>query len=179
VSFWEDLWAGQVLSQAFPRLFSFALKDNISVQGIMLAEDLDSLFSLPLSPEAMDELIALQDLLNAIPYKPEANDSWCFIWGSSIYSSRKYYRSVFNNFLASPLYEKMWHSKCSSRINFIMWLVVVDRLNTKSMLLRRNYNGQPNANCVMCLLNVEEVLDHLFFSCPFATACWQKLGFQW
>jgi hypothetical protein len=179
VSFWEDLWAGQVLSKAFLTLFSFALNDNISVQGIMLAEDIDSLFFLPLSPEAMDELIALQDLLNVIPYNPEATDSWSFIWGSSIYSSRKYYRSVFNNFSASPLYEKMWHSKCSPRIKFSMWLVVVDHLNTKSMLFRRNYNVQPNANCVMCLLNVEKDLDHLFFSCLFATACWQKLGFQW
>jgi hypothetical protein len=27
--------------------------------------------------------------------------------------------------------------------------------------------------------NVEEDIDHLFFSCPFALSCWAKLGFVW
>jgi hypothetical protein len=31
----------------------------------------------------------------------------------------------------------------------------------------------------MCSLAVEEDIDHLFFGCPFALACWQKLDIQW
>ena len=33
--------------------------------------------------------------------------------------------------------------------------------------------------CVLSTTNLEEDLEHLFFSCPFATTCWQKLGFIW
>jgi hypothetical protein len=31
-------------------------------------------------------------------------------------------------------------------------------------------------NCVLCHLNVEESLQHLFLDCPFAIACWNLLG---
>jgi hypothetical protein len=31
-------------------------------------------------------------------------------------------------------------------------------------------------NCVLCHLDVEESLHHLFFHCPFAQSCWNVLG---
>lgn len=101
-----------------------------------------------------------------------------------MYSSRKYYKSVFSNLPASPIYKKMCHSKCTPRMKFFMWLVVVDRLNnTGSMLLRRTYNVQPNANCVMCFLSFwtqkRILITSSLFGCPFAMTCWQKLGIQW
>ena len=55
----------------------------------------------------------------------------------------------------------------------------MDRLNTKAMLQRRNYNVQPNNHCVMCHDQAIEDISHLFFDCPFALACWQKLGITW
>jgi hypothetical protein len=77
----------------------------------MLIEDLDSLFYLPLSPEALGELLSLQSTLSAIHYDPTMSNSWSFLWGSPAYSSRRYYKSVFNNFPASPIFKKMWHAK--------------------------------------------------------------------
>jgi hypothetical protein len=41
----------------------------------MVAKDLDSLFHLPLSSEAYDELTQLQDLLATVPYNPTEKDS--------------------------------------------------------------------------------------------------------
>ena len=38
---------------------------------------------------------------------------------------------------------------------------------------------QPNAFCVLCNLDGLEDTDHLFFSCPFAVSCWNKLGIHW
>jgi hypothetical protein len=43
------------------------------------------------------------------------------------------------------------------------------------MLVRRNFNVQPNALCVLCNIGIEEDIDHLFFSCAFASASWEKL----
>jgi hypothetical protein len=55
----------------------------------------------------------------------------------------------------------------------------VDRLGTKAMLTRRNYPVEPNVHCVLCDGQVEEDILHLFFTCPFASSCWQKIGVLW
>jgi hypothetical protein len=34
-------------------------------------------------------------------------------------------------------------------------------------------------NCVLCQVNVEEAIEHLFFDYPFAVARWFALGFLW
>ena len=47
------------------------------------------------------------------------------------------------------------------------------------MLQRRNYNVQPNNYCVMCQDQIAEDASHLFFDCPFAVICWQKIGITW
>jgi len=73
----------------------------------------------------------------------------------------------------------LWSSKCTQRIKFFAWLLLVDRLNTKAMLLKRHFHVKPNTLCVMCRSTIEEDIDHLFFFCPFAISCWNKLGIQW
>ena len=49
----------------------------------------------------------------------------------------------------------------------------------RNMLVRGHFHVQPNSFCVLCTTNTHEDLDHLFFNCPFAAACWQRLDFQW
>ena len=145
----------------------------------MNAEDLDSLFHLPLSLPAMNELMNLQQMLVTIPYTEESTDTWTLIWGNQVYTSRKYYKLVYQYLQASPVFKMLWSSKCTQRIKFFAWLLLVDRLNTKAMLLRRHFHVQPNTLCVMCTSTIEEDIDHLFFFCPFAISCWNKLGIQW
>lgn len=62
---------------------------------------------------------------------------------------------------------------------FFAWLVLVDRLNTKSMLQRRHINPQDDVLCVLCNRHEEENIDHLLFSCLFAKACWDVIQFDW
>jgi hypothetical protein len=76
--------------------------------------------------------------------------------------------SQFSTISRLHLFSKRCGMPSTPRIKFFMWLLVVDHMNTRGMLLRRNYNVQPNANCVMCSLALEEDIDHLFFGCPFA-----------
>jgi hypothetical protein len=61
--FWEDRWAENILANTFPRLASFSKSSLISVQEILDATDLDSIFFLPLSQQAEMELTQLQDQL--------------------------------------------------------------------------------------------------------------------
>jgi len=64
-------------------------------------------------------------------------------------------------------------------VKFFAWLVLVDRLNTKTMLRRRHLNIQGDAMCVMCDAREEETLDHLFFECQFAKECWATIQIDW
>jgi hypothetical protein len=48
------------------------------------------------------------------------------------------------------------------------------------MLRRRNLSDEDDDDqCVLCPTGTEEDLDHLFFDCPFAKRCWEKIGMYW
>lgn len=133
----------------------------------MHAEDLDSLFMLPFSPEAFDEFESLQEQLHSREYDENAIDQWRPIWGHQ-YSSRHYYSYVFKGIEAHPIYKVIWKSRCTPRIKFFAWLILVDRLNTKDMLQRRHLNIQDSPICVMSDLGELETIQPLFFDCTFA-----------
>ena len=80
-SLWNDLWCGKVPAQAFPELFSFAKLKDISLSGAAAAQSLNTLFHLPLSESAFQQLILLaRDLQDAV--FSEEKDVWSYIWGS-------------------------------------------------------------------------------------------------
>jgi len=79
VLFWGDLWGPVVLAQAFPNLSQAATNTSASVMDIMAAPDLVSIVNLPLSQQAYEELVDMQDLLSSIANVPGSNDHWSFI----------------------------------------------------------------------------------------------------
>jgi hypothetical protein len=154
------------------------MNKSISVQSLMLEQDLDSIFFLPLSSQAHDELTLLQNYLEDIEYDDSTIDSWTPVWGNK-YTSQRFYAHVFSYIEAHPSYKALWKSSCTPRIKFFAWLILVDRLNTKTMLRRRHINIQDDALCVLCDTGLEEDIDHLFFDCPFAMQCWNSIHFTW
>jgi hypothetical protein len=58
------------------------------------------------------------------------------------------------------------------------WLFVLDQLNTRNMLNRKNMY-LPSYSCVLCNADVEEIVDHLFFECSFNSWCWRLLNIDW
>lgn len=96
VSFWGDVWSDNTMIHKYPRLASFARNEDISVLQTMRAEDLDTLFILPLSAEALEELDSLQDELVNMHYDDSNGDKWAPIWGSK-YTSKRYYSYIFSN----------------------------------------------------------------------------------
>jgi len=73
------LWSS---SFEVPCLFSFARDQRISVKNVMEVHDLASLFALPLSEQAHDELQAMQNELLSVPFDDDQKDIWTFMWGS-------------------------------------------------------------------------------------------------
>jgi hypothetical protein len=95
-------------------------------------------------------------------------DQRIFCWGNGKYTAAKLYKLAF---LTMPLpagFRLVWKSKVTPRVKFFAWLILLDGLNTKSMLARRHFNVQPNCYCVMCDEAEEETILHLFFECSFA-----------
>jgi hypothetical protein len=72
----------------------------------------------------------------------------------------------------------MWKSCVRGKQKFFFWLLLKDRLSTRN-LLRRKHMSLPDYNCVLCTINVEETLQHLFFECSFNKWCWRFVNVYW
>jgi hypothetical protein len=106
-------------------LASFARSDGISILEVMQAEDLDTLFMLPLSEQALDELENPQAQLQDFPYDQDSEDQWTPIWGNR-YTSRRFYSNAFNTMEAHPIFKIVWKSRCTPQIKFFAGLILVD-----------------------------------------------------
>ena len=146
---------------------------------IMQTDDISEIFNLPLSDQAWSELLALQNDIQQINFDENSVDTWTFIWGNSQYTSSRFYRLAFRNSYTRRTFKWIWKSKCIPMLKFFAWLILLDRLNTKDMIRRRNFHVQPNTHCALCNDQVVEEINHLFFYCPFSTVCWQKIGLAW
>lgn len=81
ISFWWDLIQGSLNHLNFPNLLSFAKDDTISLQKIAKAEDLLSNFNLPMTRQAYNEFILLNDTLADMRSgQSDINDVWSYIW---------------------------------------------------------------------------------------------------
>lgn len=118
-----------------------------------------SRFHLPISGRSGHiGISALSLKMDEISWSQE-NDIWSYFWGSDKFQSKQF---VF------PVITSIWKSKCTMKIKVFLWLLLVDRLNTKAMLQRRNFMIPDEHGCVICLNNQLEGTNDLFFTCQFA-----------
>jgi len=172
--FWDDCWCEGPLKLAFPELFSFAKKTNISLQLARLAVPSSSLFHLPLSVEAHDQFQVVEGLLQN--FDPStSSDTWYYIWGSPNFTSKKAYRHLLGSSWTAPIFKWIWQSSCEPKHKVFFWLLFQDRLSTRNILRRRNM-PLPSYSCVLCSLSSEETVNHLFLECDLAKACWSLIG---
>ncbi|WVZ76610.1 hypothetical protein U9M48_024573 [Paspalum notatum var. saurae] len=179
VLFWTDNWLGKALATRFPSLTSFVDDLKMSVKEVQEAVDLASIFILPLSEQAHSELQMLISNLNGSSYNSERQDEWSYPGAELKFSVSKYYARKHSGVQVPSIFQKLWKTKCTMRTKFFFWLVLVDRINTKDMLHRRNLMARNERSCVMCNTGAVEDVDHLFFQCPMAIRCWNLLQIQW
>ena len=89
--FWHDKWLQQPLKDDYPELYSFALNNNLSVTNFYAHQQLQEIFSLPLSAEAFQQLQLIQSFIDQFPLTDQ-HDKWSSNWGD--YSASKAYRSL-------------------------------------------------------------------------------------
>jgi hypothetical protein len=133
------------LQWKFRQLYSFALKKNISLKAFRSRDILDQFWT-PLSQEASSQLLELQFLLQQIQANPSEAHKWSYIWNND---------------------EKIGCGNIAGGGHiFFLWLLLHDLVNARELLKRKNME-LPDYNCVMCNINSEKSLLHLFFQYSF------------
>jgi hypothetical protein len=169
---WLDNWNNGSRNLIYPKLFSFAKSQFISLKSAAASESLEDHFHLPLSIEAFDQFHLLSHLLQSL-HLSEDNDVWSYVWGSS-FSSKQAYKQLIGHQHIYNSYRWLWTSSCQNKRKIFFWPILSNRLSTRALLRRKGMFLQ-DFNCVFCTLNIEEDLLHLLFHCPFAMACWYSL----
>jgi hypothetical protein len=150
------------LQQLYPLLFSFANEPNCSVGHFPSPmPDYGKFFQLPLLMVASHQFAELVDSLEEWNRELNDNDSWTYIWGSRIFTSKQAYVNMKGHYSAPLTFQWLWKSRCQGKNKVFFWLLLNDRLNTRN-LLRHNRFHLPSTNCVMFNHGVEETMHHLF-----------------
>jgi hypothetical protein len=75
------------------------------------------------------------------------------------------------------IFSWIWKFACQAKHKFFFCMVLLDRLNTRNFLARKNFN-LPSYNCDTLQCSHKETLIHLFWECPFATESWDYICSQ-
>jgi hypothetical protein len=73
----------------------------------------------------------------------------------------------------------IWSSKTLPKIKVFLWLLMLDRLNTRVLMDRKKWRIDSGLDCSLCHMSVRETRSHLFFESAFARDCWNSINIQW
>jgi len=146
--FWDDLWCNRVPKIQFPELYSFSRDKNISLMNFVDAVGPESVLRLPISPQAFQQLTSLLEDINNLHFTEE-HDIWPFIWGSPFFSSSKAYKHLTGHRITHASFKWLWSSAVQHKHKVFFWLLLQDRLSTRSLLRRKNM-FLPDYNCFCC-----------------------------
>lgn len=76
VLFWKDMWLDAIMSDAYPRAFSFTKNEDISVKNFLEHMSLREAFHLPLSPQAFEEVKEIQMVSTHMQPMTTTHDVW-------------------------------------------------------------------------------------------------------
>jgi len=162
-----------------PTCFSHATNEDVSVKDFLGITSLGEAFHLPLSPQAHVEARHMQTIATSFHPMLATSKVWHYVWGKTIFKSIDYYRFFFRDIQSHQVFGWLWKSKCTMKLKVFAWLLLNDRLNTRNMLKRQNYNIGDDHNCLLYGLNTEETVEHMIFTCSFSKRCQRVLNVNW
>lgn len=173
IQLWHDLWRDNALSAELPELFSFTLKQTVTIHEMSVAANPIEFFHTPLSAQAFMQFQNLTQTLQSITLQ-EVQDKWKYNWNNFDFSSIKLYNSITQAPPAVPIFMTLWKNKTMLGYKIFFWFLLHDRSNTRNLLQRKNFH-LPSYNCELCNTASKETLLHLFWDCLFALQCWDSL----
>jgi hypothetical protein len=107
-----------------------------------------------------------------------SHDIWTYNWGDS-YLPSKQYALAHAHLVVLAVFKWLWKSSCMMKNKVFAWLLLNDRLNTRDLLIRRNWKVTEDKHCVLCPIRAYEDRLHLFFECNFSRRIWNYLQIDW
>jgi hypothetical protein len=163
--FWLDWWCGDsTLSVAFPTLFSFCPKPEISIAELA-ANNWDLAFRRSLSPEELEEW---QRLAALFPSLSEAEDS--VVWphsSSGRFSVKSLYAKLIDG-TPTNKFCQIWRARIPPKVKIFMWQAFRGRLPAADQIRKRNGPGMDR--CALC--DALEDTNHIFFHYVLAKLVW-------
>ena len=94
------------LASRFQRLFSFVIDSFCTAEEVFHAfheNSMLSMFHLPLSDQAYQELLSVNSLLQDLEIDPQASDRWVWSKDAKTYTAKRYYIHIHNTITPNPL----------------------------------------------------------------------------
>jgi hypothetical protein len=163
------------MKQRFPQLFSYVLNEELFAKKVFDAEDISSLFYLPLSQIAYQKLLELKQMMQENSPSDQL-DVWKYCWGDN-YTPAQFYKLIHEHMKVPSVHKWLWKSCCMMKTKMFAWLLLSDRLNTRDLLQRRHVTD--DTHCELCPGRIYEGRIHLFFHCNFSQRIWNYLQITW
>ena len=103
-------------------MFSFALNKDVSVADMVNKPDIITMFTLHLSAQPFQELQHLRSYFVGLISDPDSDDSRISPWGSSTYTSAKFYNFIFEQAPKDPMQQSIWKSKSLPKLSLFLAL---------------------------------------------------------
>jgi len=166
VGVWKDKFRVDIFSLQFPHLFTYVYNKNLSLKELLQVQDILSIFRLPMSRAAYNEFLVFSNLLDDLRAEVDETDVWICHWSRGLFSSSRLYKHNFNDLVPTVPLIWIWKAKCEPRIKFFMWLLLVDRLNTRAMLRKRHKYLEKVISVHFAQVNMRKLHFIYSFSVP-------------
>jgi len=183
VRFWLDIWTNnKPLKEIFPSLFAISTqqKEIISNMGWFEGNMWRWTLSWSRAPSAEEQhqMMSLQDLLQQQQPDRDMRDQlqWC---GKPILATKSLADTAsqlsLRNVAVDHLAPTVWMNIAPPKVELMVWLALLGKLNTKDMLAKKQIIPQESNLCTFCSLN-GETCDHLLANWSVVWQVWCNIG---
>ena len=128
--------------------------------------------------EEQVQILNLQAVLQQHPLTQNENDKllWC---GRPSFSTKSLVTEAFrislSNVVVDNVVSTVWKNIAPPKVEFMVWLALLGKLNTKELLVRKGIIPPDDNLCSFCSSHIE-TSDHLLVCCPISWHVWSIIA---
>uniref|UniRef100_A0A7C9CXT7 Reverse transcriptase zinc-binding domain-containing protein n=1 Tax=Opuntia streptacantha TaxID=393608 RepID=A0A7C9CXT7_OPUST len=109
-------------------------------------------------------------------HNPQQNKEDTLLWNEKNQFTVKMFQQECNKgAVYDSLVCKVWMNLAPPRVEFFMWLALLDKINTKELLWRKGVLQEDQLKCTFCSAQVEST-SHLLVLCPVSWTVWSTVA---
>jgi len=183
VTFWLDVWVDvKPLKVIFPMLFPLSMQQNELVANMGWFEGPIWRWTSAWARELTSEEQAQLDALQVVPQKfhPQRNVKDQILWDKKEnFTARALVTEAGKisngNVAVDNLTSTVWMNVAPPKVEFMAWLALLGKLNTREMLVRKGIIPAEANICTFCSEHSESG-DHLLMGCAFSWNVWKCIA---